>query len=107
MRRAYRKDANHNDVVARMESLDWCVFDLSNYGAPVDAAVSKRLAWGYAVAVVEIKDGDKAPSKRKLTESAEKLRARWKGPYLVVTSPDDAEQQLAKLERGNHDERQE
>lgn len=97
MRRAFRKDANHNPVVDRIEACGWIVFDLSSYGAPVDLAISKA---GVGAALVEIKDGSKPPSERKLTEDCASLLARWQGPFLVVTSPEDAERQLAQLEKG-------
>lgn len=96
MRRAFRKDANHAPVVDRISACGWIVFDLAQYGAPVDLAISK----GNKCALVEIKDGDKIPSKQKLTEGCAELRERWPGAFLVVTSPDDAEQQLSKLEKG-------
>lgn len=95
--RARRKDANHVPVADHIASLGWIVLDLAQYGAPVDLAVSK----GNKCALVEIKDGAKPPSKRKLTEDGQALRDRWESPYLIVTSPEDAEQQLAQLENGD------
>jgi hypothetical protein len=94
--RACRKDANHGSVLDRILSIGWSALDLAQYGAPVDLAVSK----GRTCALVEIKDGSKPPSARKITKAGQAARDRWQGPYLVVTSPDDAEQQLAALEEG-------
>jgi hypothetical protein len=96
--RAKRKDANHHSVLDHIVSLGWSALDLASFGAPVDLAVGKP---GIA-ALVEIKDGAKPPSKRKITKEGQALRERWEGPYLVVTSPADAEQQLARLESDRH-----
>ena len=94
--RVFRKDANHGLVLHHIISLGWSALDLAQYGAPVDLAVCK----GRAYALVEIKDGNKPPSARKITKAGQKARDGWEGPYLVVTSPEDAEQQLHELEKG-------
>ncbi len=39
---------------------------------------------------VEIKDGKKPPSKRKLTLEQETWRDNWRGDYSVVTTPQEA-----------------
>ena len=97
--RAHKKDANHDEVADRIMSLGWSVFDLAKYGAPVDLAIGKLGRSGLA-ALVEIKDGTKPPSKRKLTKEGEDLFKRWEGPIFIFTSPDDAQSQLACFEEG-------
>lgn len=94
MRRAARKDANHNSIADHLRSLGWSVLDLSRLGdgAP-DMAVGKP---GFA-AVIEVKDGSKSPSDRKLTEDEERFRAGWEGPYVLALSPEDAAIQLEVL----------
>lgn len=95
--RARRKDANHHEVAGYLRSIGWSVLDLATHGVSVDLAVGKP---GIAC-LVEVKDGAKPPSARQLTDEEKKLRDRWEGPYLVVTSPEDAEAQLAQLEKGH------
>jgi hypothetical protein len=97
--RGFKKDANHQSVVDRIQSLGWSVLDLSKYGAPVDIAIGKLGRSGLA-ALGEIKDGSKPPSKRKLTKEGEDLFKRWEGPIFIFTSPDDAQSQLACFEEG-------
>jgi hypothetical protein len=92
--RAKRKDANHNDVTAYLENRGWSVFDTSGlgYGFP-DALVGKP----EFCAVVEIKDGSKPPSARKLTPDEQRFKDNWTGPYVLATSPEDAADQLDAL----------
>lgn len=78
--------------------MGWSVLDLAQYGVSVDYAVGKP---GFA-ALLEVKDGSKPPSARKLTDNEKKLRDSWEGPYVVALSLEDAVRQLAALwrERG-------
>lgn len=93
-RRAARRDANHKAVIGHLSSLGWSVLDLGSVGDGCpDAAVGMP---GFA-ALVEIKDGDKPPSARKLTPAEREFAERWTGPYIVALSPDDAERQLVAL----------
>lgn len=94
MRRAARKDANHNSIGDHLRSLGWSVLDLSRLGGGVpDMVVGKP---GIAV-LVEAKDGSKPPSDRRLTPEEQKVRDRWEGPYVLALSPEDAEKQLEAL----------
>jgi hypothetical protein len=90
--RAKRRDANHKDVGDLLRSLGWSVLDLADHGEGVpDYAVAKD---GWA-ALLEVKDGDKPPSKRKLTEAEQRVKDNWQGPYIVATSPSEAVAELA------------
>ena len=94
MRRAARRDANHVEVGDFLRALGWSVLDLASAGnGTPDYVVGKT---GYAC-LVEVKDGNKVPSKRKLTEKEQKVRDRWDGPYIVALSGEDAAAQLALL----------
>lgn len=94
--RAYKKDANHGEIGDGLRKLGWSVLDLAQYGVSVDYAVSKP---GFA-ALLEVKDGNKPASARKLTEKEQKLRDNWEGPYVVAISLIDAIEQLSKLRWG-------
>lgn len=41
--------------------------------------------------MIEIKDGEKPPSARKLTEGEKKFQASWQGLYYIITSIEDVE----------------
>ena len=94
--RAKRKDANHNAVADYLLGIGWSFLDTSALGRGFPDGVAGCL--GFAC-LVEIKDGDKPPSKRKLTDDEIRVRALWRGPYIVATSPEDAAEQLEAFKR--------
>lgn len=96
MRRAARKDANHNETADYLLGLGWSVCDLSALGGGVPDLLVGRP--GYAC-FVEVKDGSKSPSKRKLTDDQVRFRKSWTGPYIVATGPQDAALKLALILR--------
>jgi hypothetical protein len=81
---AARVDGNQGEIVAAFRKLGFSVLIISQLKKCCDLVVSKRLT-----GLVEIKDGDLPPSKRKLTKDEEEFRASWKGPYFIVESLDD------------------
>lgn len=86
-RRAARTDANHAAIVAALRKIGCEVTDLSAVGGGVpDLLVSYRKQW----LVVEVKDGAKAPSRRRLTADQERWHARQHAWVLVVESPEQA-----------------
>lgn len=85
MFRAARKDANHKDIVNLFRRLGWAVLDVSQLKNCCDLVVSK----GGQTICIEIKDGTKPPSDRKLTEGEAKFQSEWKGRYQIVCSEDD------------------
>ena len=87
MRRAARKDDNHQEIVRAFKKLGWSVLDTAQLKNCVDLFVAKK---GYTIAV-EVKDSKKPPSARKLTIGELKFKQGWKGPYFVVLSVDDVE----------------
>ena len=88
MRRAARADDNQPAIV---EALRQC-------GATV--AITSKLGGGYpdltvgyrgVTFMMELKDGDKSPSERKLTPAEEKFHREWRGgPLHVVNSVREA-----------------
>lgn len=90
MRYAARKDANKDDIVAALRRVGCYVYDLRQ---PVDLLASRAgKAW-----MIEIKDGAKAPSDRKLTPAQVQFMANWTGPKVItVTCVDEALQAVGE-----------
>lgn len=85
MRFAAKVDDNHTETVASFRRLGFYVLDISRLKNCCDLMVSRD---GMTVAV-EIKDGKKVLSKRKLSEGEAKFRAEWLGSYVIVESIED------------------
>lgn len=84
-RRAARKDSNHVEIVAALRRLGWYVLDVAQLKNCCDIIVSK----GGRTIAVEVKDGSKPPSARKLSEGEIKFRDEWLGEWVLVESIDD------------------
>lgn len=86
-RNPFQKDANHNELVRIAAQLGFEAWDMTPYGFPADLYVVKncKSAW------IEIKDGRKAPSRRKLKKNSEDFRAflRRNGTELFVVNNQD------------------
>jgi hypothetical protein len=97
VRRAAKVDANHGDVVAHLRKLGWSVESTARLGGGFpDLIVGK---WRKFCALIEVKDGSKSPSARKLTPDEQAFAERWTGPYIVALSGEDAHAQLTALLR--------
>ena len=84
-RRAARTDDNQTEIVRLFRKLGWTVLIISQLKNCCDIIVSKN---GRTVAV-EIKDGAKPASSRKLTEGEIKFRDAWQGDYELIICNDD------------------
>jgi len=86
MRLAARRDANEDQVVSALKA----------YGAHVekinDAGRFDLLVWYRgATILMEVKDGNKPPSARRLTDAEQAFHDRWPGDNLhIVLGPEDA-----------------
>jgi Holliday junction resolvase len=88
MRRAAKKDDNHNEIVRALISVGAVVVDLSGVG---DGIPDILVGFRGQTLLLEIKDGNKSPSKRKLTEAQLKFHANWNGgPLAIVDSVESA-----------------
>lgn len=90
MRRAARVDANHQQIRSALEAVGWCVIDTSRIGDGFSDLVCARRG---VVVFVEVKDGSKPPSDRRLTPAEEMFRMRVETAgirYHVVTSIPEA-----------------
>ncbi len=85
LRRAAKVDSNQSEIVKAFRGLGWSVLIISQLKNCCDIIVSKN---GRTVAI-EIKDGAKPPSQRKLTEGELKFKNQWQGEYSLIESVDD------------------
>jgi hypothetical protein len=87
MRRSARVDANQKQIVEGLRRSGASVLITSQLKNCFDILVGFR-GINY---IMEIKDGDKPPSQRKLTEGEQKFKDTWRGgEYHIVESLDDA-----------------
>lgn len=88
MRKRAAVDANQGEIVAALRGVLGCsVVSLAQLGRGVpDLLVGFR---GINT-VLEVKDGGKPPSKRKLTPDEAESHAAWRGQVAVVTNVDEA-----------------
>lgn len=90
MRRAARTDANHGPILAALRSLGALVVDTSHVGQGFPDAL---VVWRGRCLPVEIKDGSKPPSRRKLTPAQTVFHAEWERagcPVTVLQTENDA-----------------
>ena len=93
MRYANRIDDNQRDIVKA----------LREYGAVVriisqgDGIPDLLVAYKGVTILMEVKDGNKPPSARKLTEAEQKFFDEWTGGMLVVVN--SVEESIATLEK--------
>lgn len=93
-RRAAKVDENQTQIAQAFRKLGASVLFLHGVGMGCpDILVGIR---GRNL-LVEIKDGNKAPSKRKLTDWQEKWHADWRGQADVVESLDDVERLIGTV----------
>jgi hypothetical protein len=84
-RRAARTDDNQPEVVKEFRRLGWCVLIISQLKNCCDIMVSK----GGVTIAIEIKDGSKPPSARKLSAGEQEFKDSWLGRWELVESIDD------------------
>lgn len=87
MRRAARVDVNQKEIVAALRRCGASVLVVSSLPNCFDILVGFK-GVNY---IMEIKDGNKPPSQRKLTQGELKFKESWKGgKYYIVNSVDEA-----------------
>lgn len=89
VRRAAKVDANHGEVVKALRAVGCSVLSLAavGNGCP-DLLVC--VPWNRRLHLIEVKDGSRPPSERKLTDDQVKFHANWKGPIHVVMNVEQA-----------------
>lgn len=92
--RKARKDGNHTEIVEYFRKNGCSVLDIAQLKNCCDIFVSKN---GQTVAI-EIKDGSRCKSQRKMSDGELTFRDNWQGLYKLVESIDDANEVLKMLE---------
>ena len=93
MRRAARTDANQKAIVAALRKAGFSVAITSQLGNGFPDLVVSGRHWargGTWTMLMEVKDGSKAPSERRLTAAEMRFAADWQGEYTIVESPEEA-----------------
>ena len=80
--RARRVDANLSDIVDAFRRLGLSVHVTND-------AWDLTVGFGGLTMLVEVKDGDKSPSRGKLTQAQVKFRETWTGGIRLVQNLDD------------------
>jgi hypothetical protein len=93
MRRAMRVDANQEQIVSALRARGAGVRVISQGDGIPDLLVGYR---GFTI-LMEVKDGQKVPSARKLTFAEQKFFDDWQGGMLVIVN--SVEEALETLKR--------
>lgn len=99
MRRAAKIDENQNEIVKALRAVGASVQTLAAVGKGVP-----DLLVGYQgkTILIEVKDGKKPPSERRLTEDQIKWHGSWNGgPVAIVTDVEGAWRAVGLLRLGN------
>lgn len=94
-----RTDANQKAIVIKFRKLGATVVNLSEVGrgiADLLIALPRQNMEAY-VAFIEVKDGTKPPSARKLTFDEQKFKDSWPGHYEIITSEADVTALVCKV----------
>lgn len=83
MRRAPRLDANHAAIVAALRAAGATVQSLAAVG---DGCPDLLVGFAGHNYLIEVKDGTKPPSARRLTPEQERWHAAWAGQAAIVSS---------------------
>ena len=84
---AKRVDGNQSEIVSALRSAGASVAITSGVGKGFPDIVVGYRGLSY---LMEIKDGNKPPSKRRLTEAEQQFMEGWRGHYRVVESANEA-----------------
>lgn len=87
MRRAAKADDNQREIVKALRSAGATVQLLHSVGGGCPDALVGHRGRNF---VVELKDGSKPPSARKLTPDQLEWHASWRGQVAIVTTVEEA-----------------
>ena len=98
MRRAAKVDANQKDIVETLRGMGVSVAHTHTLGRGFPDIAISTVANG-ATHLIEIKDGAKPPSARKLTEDEQEWHDNWLGNVHIVETEEQAIELVNKLRR--------
>ena len=104
MRRVGRTDDNHTDIKRALHRAYCTVADTSRLGGGFPDLV----VWSPHTKrnhLLEIKDGSKSPSRRKLTPMEDTFHMRWPGDCHVVSTEAEALKAVGVADKGQSDGR--
>lgn len=85
---ARKVDTNHGEIVQALRRCGALVHSLSRVG---EGCPDLLVSWKCELFLLEVKDGSRPPSERKLTEDEARWHAKWASPRVrVVHSVDEA-----------------
>lgn len=87
MRFRAKVDSNHVKIVSFLRQMGCSVLSLAGHGKGVPDILAARCG---RMALVEIKDGSRPPSQRKLTQDQIEFRHRWNSEIYIVTNEQEA-----------------
>lgn len=91
MRKFARIDQNQRQIVAALRKAGCSVQSLASCGSGVpDLLVGHLMRMRPTNILMEVKDSDQPPSRRKLTPDEKRWHGYWRGQVCVVESVDDA-----------------
>lgn len=87
-----RTDKTQKSIVERFRNLGAVVSITSSLGNGfVDLVVGIKLTGGRLwIGLIEVKDGEKPPSQRKLTKDEQQFHEQWAGAVYIIKSADEA-----------------
>lgn len=95
MRRAAKVDTNQAEIVEALRRAGASVFPTHTVGRGFVDLVCGFRGENY---LIEIKDGSRPPSKRKLTTDEREFHQTWRGSVHVVESVDQALQLIGAID---------
>lgn len=98
MRRAARTDANQTAIVQALRDMGCTVQSLAAIG---NGCPDLLVGYKRATMLLEVKDGTKPPSARRLTEDQIRWHGDWRGGPLAVVCDVESAVRAAKLLENN------
>ena len=87
MRRAAKVDINQSVIVAALRQLGASVQPLHILGG---GAPDLLIGWRGQNLLIEVKNGNKSPSRRRLTVAESEWQYNWHGQVAIISTVDDA-----------------